>query len=56
MKIPMLRCRLCGKLPPIDEEKSNENWVVYKIVEKCECGGTFQFVVDDYEKIEEEQR
>ena len=32
-------CDRCGKHPPIDEDKSNENWVVYITKEPCECGG-----------------
>ena len=54
MKIPMLRCKLSGKHHPIDTERSNENWVVYKTVEKCECGGTFQFVLVDEREIEDD--
>lgn len=34
-------CNKCGKSAPIDEEKSNENWIVYKTKEPCECGGKF---------------
>ena len=33
-----LVCKFCGKEAPIDTEKSNENWKVYKQNEKCECG------------------
>ena len=33
-----LVCKYCGKEAPIDTEKSNENWKVYKQNEKCECG------------------
>lgn len=32
-----LYCRDCGKLMPVDEEKSNENWTVYET--HCTCGG-----------------
>ena len=40
VKIEMVTvCDSCGKLPPIDEEKSNENWIVYTISSPCECGG-----------------
>ena len=35
----VLVCDNCGKRPPIDEEKSNENWVVYITSSPCECGG-----------------
>lgn len=34
-------CNKCGKSAPIDKEKSNENWTVYKTNEPCECGGKF---------------
>ena len=30
-------CKKCGKEIPIDEEKSNDNWKVYKT--ECPCGG-----------------
>ena len=30
-------CNKCGKEMPIDIEKSNENWTVYKQI--CPCGG-----------------
>lgn len=39
----ILQCDKCGKEPEIDEEKSNENWKVYKENKKCECGGVFKF-------------
>lgn len=32
-------CDKCGKQPPVDEDNSNENWVVYKTSTLCECGG-----------------
>jgi hypothetical protein len=32
-------CSNCGKQPPIDKEKSNENWIVYITSAPCECGG-----------------
>ena len=35
----ILVCDKCGKQPPVDEEMSNENWVVYKTSNPCECGG-----------------
>ena len=35
----VLVCDKCGKQPPVDEEMSNENWVVYKTSNPCECGG-----------------
>lgn len=34
-------CNKCGKLAPIDEERSSDNWVVYRTKEPCECGGRF---------------
>jgi hypothetical protein len=37
----VMSCDKCGKEPPIDKEKSNENWIVYRPVKECECGGTF---------------
>lgn len=33
-------CSKCGKDMPVDKEKSNENWTVYKT--QCECGGKSQ--------------
>jgi hypothetical protein len=35
----MTVCNSCGKRPPVDEEKSNENWIVYITSSPCECGG-----------------
>lgn len=32
-----IRCEKCGKEAPIDKEKSNKNWTVYKT--ECPCGG-----------------
>jgi len=37
-----MKCEKCGKSPEIDEEKSNENWTVYKM--DCECGGKIRFI------------
>ena len=37
-------CKSCGKEMPIDKEKSNKNWIVYK--NKCGCGGEGRTVVD----------
>lgn len=36
VKIKMV-CDKCGKPMPVDNEKSNQNWVVYK--NECHCGG-----------------
>ncbi|MGG3235404.1 hypothetical protein ABEP17_18385 [Priestia flexa] len=37
------RCVKCNELSPIDLEKSNDNWIVYKT--KCEkCGGNTQVI------------
>lgn len=36
-----MKCDKCGEQPPINEEKSNENWTVFKTSEPCECGGDF---------------
>lgn len=30
-------CNKCKKVMPIDREKSNDNWMVYK--KECPCGG-----------------
>lgn len=38
----VLVCNNCGKHPPIDEEKSNENWIVYITAFPCECGGHWE--------------
>lgn len=35
-------CEKCGKIAPIDAEKSTANWTVYKIKEHCECGGEYK--------------
>ena len=42
IKMPEPRCEKCGKLAPIDKEKSNENWTAYVMGKPCECGGTFK--------------
>ena len=34
-------CERCGKSAPIDEERSNKNWIVYKTDKPCECGGRY---------------
>ena len=34
-------CNKCGKVAPIDEKLSTPNWTVYRLNEKCECGGTY---------------
>lgn len=39
---PIPKCNRCGKEAPIDKEKSNGNWIVYKTKEPCECGGKFE--------------
>ena len=58
-KMPRLmpRCNKCGKLAPIDKDKTNENWVTWILKDPCECGGIFKstFVYDDEyeEKIKE---
>ena len=45
MKKPKIKmivcCEKCGKLAPIDKEKSNDNWVVHDTSKPCECGGKF---------------
>ena len=38
-----LVCEKCGAVPPIDEEKSNSNWKVYK-TECDKCGGKAKFI------------
>lgn len=38
-----VKCNKCGKSAPLDKEKSNSNWMVYKTKEPCECGGKFEF-------------
>ena len=38
------KCDKCGSEPPIDKEKSNDKWIVYRIKEPCKCGG--KFVID----------
>lgn len=33
-------CNKCGKVAPIDKEKSNSNWIFYNTENPwCECGG-----------------
>lgn len=41
------RCKICGKLAPIDKEKSNENWIVYDTKSKCECGGNYGMTISE---------
>lgn len=38
-----MECEKCGDPAPLDEEKSNENWSVYKN-EPCHCGGKFKLI------------
>ena len=38
----MVACNKCGKEQEIDKESSNKNWVVYKNIKKCQCGGEFK--------------
>ena len=42
----VFKCDKCGKLPPVDEEKSTKNWTAYKTNEPCSCGGTFVLTVE----------
>lgn len=35
-------CDKCGKVAPINKEKSSVNWTAYKIGQKCKCGGNFK--------------
>ena len=46
VKVPVVEseeiCEKCGKIAPIDAEKSTANWTVYKIKEPCECGGEYK--------------
>ena len=37
-------CEKCGKNAPIDNVKSNKNWIVYKTDKPCECGGRFKTI------------
>ena len=37
----IVKCNKCGKVAPIDEERSNDRFIVYKTKEPCECGGKF---------------
>ena len=37
-----MKCDQCDNVPPIDDERSSENWTVYETKESCECGGTFR--------------
>ncbi|MBD8028160.1 hypothetical protein H9636_16045 [Ureibacillus sp. Re31] len=43
-----VRCTLCNRLANVDEEKSNENWKVYK--NKCDkCGSPTTMKIKDDE-------
>lgn len=42
IKVKMI-CDKCGKEMPLDNEKSNENWQVYK--QDCVCGGRAKFEI-----------
>lgn len=35
-------CEKCGRVAPINMEKSNQNWIVYEVKEPCKCGGRFR--------------
>lgn len=43
---PPPTCNRCGKVAPIDETMSNENWTVYRVKDPCECGGKFEMDFD----------
>ena len=34
-------CERCGKVAPVDEKLSTQNWTVYRTKEPCECGGKY---------------
>lgn len=42
-------CEKCGKVAPIDKEKSTSNWTVYVINKPCKCGGEFtpRFILEE---------
>lgn len=49
-------CAKCGKPAPIDETRSNQNWIVYKTDKPCECGGKYTAsVIYEYRKKEREK-
>lgn len=52
MKIKEMKiaCDKCFKEQELDEDKSNENWRVYKNIEECECGGKFKLVIEGKEE------
>ena len=41
------KCDRCGADQPKDEKQSNENWHVFKVGEKCKCGGEFKMDVEE---------
>lgn len=43
-KIKIL-CSKCNKECPVDKEKSNKNWIVYKNIKTCECGGHYKIKI-----------
>jgi hypothetical protein len=47
MNFPKPTCSKCGKLAPINEQMSNENWIVYDVKKPCSCGGVFKMFHDE---------
>lgn len=43
---PEPTCDRCGKVAPIDEKMSTENWTVYRVDKPCKCGGKFKMNFD----------
>ena len=45
MKKPKIKmtvyCEKFGKIAPVEEKSSNENWRVFDMTKPCECGGKF---------------
>ena len=40
-KMIVIKCNKCGKVAPIDEERTTNRFIVYTTEESCECGGQF---------------
>lgn len=48
-------CELCGKPKKVDQSRSNKNFDVLDMKERCECGGKFKMMLrEDAERLRNE--
>lgn len=55
-KMPIIwACELCGKPQKVDPSRSNKNFDVLDMKERCECGGKFKMMLrEDAERLRNE--